>query len=384
MSPTPPSLSSLRLLPCNAFLFPFRFPIKTLSTTFTRFLCTSSLSNTHHHLQPMLITMTDNETHTHLNPSKADDPKPLIYPIPLSPPLPLISKQLELNRALSASSKSTLFVLSRSDVVFEDEYLIVVNKPQGIYCETVLSAIPRLLQDSQGTGMKSPEEFHLANRLDRDTSGVMVITKSHKVAGKLVKAFTEHKVSKSYIALCCGSDPNWDRISIRSGHGRSNHGAWRVYAESDVGRTLPGGSMVRDMETSFQVLSVNGRHRFKNPTTKSRTDQQEELGEEEEEEMVVVEDAGVDIASTEESKKDEILVRANPRSGRTHQIRLHCQYLGIPICGDVKYEGPHEWKGKTWDGHALHAQTLSLHHPVTGLPLVFQAPLPFWAKPFHS
>ncbi|XP_043718853.1 RNA pseudouridine synthase 1 isoform X2 [Telopea speciosissima] len=329
--------------------------------------------------------MADNKTHTQLSPPKADDPKPLIYPVPLSPPFPLISKQIELNRALSASSKSTLFTLSRSDVVFEDEYLIVVNKPRGIYCETVLSAIPRLLHDSQGTGIKNPQEFHLANRLDRDTSGVMVITKSHKVAGKLVKAFTDHKVSKTYVALCCGSAPNWDSISIRSGHGRSKHGAWRVYAASDVGRSLPGGSVVRDMATSFQVLSVNGRERFKNPTTKSSTDQQEELGEEQEEEMLVVEDVGVGVASsTDDGKKDEILIRANPQSGRTHQIRLHCQYLGLPICGDVKYEGPHEWKGKTWDGHALHAQTLSLHHPVTGVPLIFQAPLPSWAKPIHS
>ncbi|KAJ4956175.1 hypothetical protein NE237_012958 [Protea cynaroides] len=316
--------------------------------------------------------MEDNKTHTHLNLTKTDDPKPLIYPTPLSPPLPLISKQIELNRALSASSKSSLFTLSRSDVVFEDEYLIVINKPQGIYCDRVLSAIPPLLRDSQGTGIKNPPEFHLANRLDHDTSGVMVITKSHKVAGKLVKAFTDHKVSKVYVALCCGSAPKWDSISIRSGHGRSKHGVWRVYAASDVGRTLPGCSIVRDMATSFQVLSVNGRGRFKDLTTKSRIDQQETV--------LVVENVGVDIASTDENKKDEVLIRAFPESGRTHQIRLHCQYLGIPICGDVKYEGPHEWKGRTLDGHCLHAETLTLDHPVTGLPLVFRAPLRTWAE----
>nr|GMD47035.1 RNA pseudouridine synthase 1 [Ipomoea batatas] len=93
---------------------------------------------------------------------------------------------------------------------------------------------------------------------DRDTSGVMVITKSHKVAAKLVKAFTEHKVRKTYLALCVGPAPKWGQIIVRSGHGRSKHGAWRVYAASDVGRTLPGGSVVKDMQTSFQALSING------------------------------------------------------------------------------------------------------------------------------
>lgn len=70
------------------------------------------------------------------------------YPVPLSPPLPAISKQMELARAMSASSKSSLFSLSRTDVVFEDDWLIAVNKPRGVYCESVLSSIPSLLNDS--------------------------------------------------------------------------------------------------------------------------------------------------------------------------------------------------------------------------------------------
>lgn len=219
---------------------------------------------------------------------------------------------------------------------------------------------------STGTGDSLPE-LHLANRLDRDTSGVMIITKSHKVASKLVKAFTEHKVSKTYIASCIGSAPEWKRITIKSGHGRSKFGAWRVYAASDVGRTLPGGSLVRDMETSFEVLSINGHSVIKEPSKCIK----------DEDNVIVVEDrAVIDI----EGKKDEILIRARPQSGRTHQIRLHCQYLGISIRGDVKYEGVHEWKGRVYDGHELHAESLSLQHPVTGLPVMFQAPLPTWAQ----
>ncbi|XP_059438543.1 RNA pseudouridine synthase 1 [Corylus avellana] len=294
---------------------------------------------------------------------------PQNYPVPLSPTLPPISKNIELARAMSASSKSSLFTLLPTHVLYHDEWLIAVNKPQGVYCENVLASVPQLLcdsADSEGTKANFPE-LHLANRLDRDTSGVMVITKSHKVASKLVKAFTDHKVTKTYIALSVGPAPRWEKISIKSGHGRSKFGVWRVYAASDVGRTLPGGSLVKDMETSFEVLSINGQGSFK------------ELSEfrKDEENTIVAEEKAV---PENDVKKDEILIRAYPRSGRTHQIRLHCQYLGISIRGDVKYEGIYEWKGRIYDGHELHAESLSFEHPVTGLPIMFQAPLPLWAR----
>ncbi|KAM7273732.1 hypothetical protein ACFE04_028396 [Oxalis oulophora] len=287
------------------------------------------------------------------------------YPSPLSPPLAGISKEIEVSRAMSASSKSSLYKLTRADVVYEDEWLIAVNKPQGVYCETVLASAPTLLltQLNQGDNLSQPE-LHLANRLDRDTSGVMVITKLHKVAAKFVKAFTDHKVRKIYVALCIGTAPKWERITIKSGHGRSKFGAWRVYAQSDVGRSLPGGSVVRDMETSFEVISVNG---LGNETRVFKKD---------EENTIVVEEKAV---TDDDTTEDEILLRAFPRSGRTHQIRLHCQYLGLPIKGDVKYEGVYEWKGIKYDGHELHAESLSFDHPVTGLPIVLRAPLPLWA-----
>uniref|UniRef100_A0A5B7BZ50 Putative RNA pseudouridine synthase 1 n=1 Tax=Davidia involucrata TaxID=16924 RepID=A0A5B7BZ50_DAVIN len=336
-----------------------QFPLKPHIgiSTVVRFL---SMADQAQSDSPKTQATSDPKTHININ-----------YPVPLSPPLPSISKHIELSRAMSASSKSSLFSLSRSDVLFEDEWLIVVNKPQGVYCESVLSSVPSLLNDSSDSdklrSQDSLPELHLANRLDRDTSGVMLITKSHKVAAKLVKAFTNHWVKKTYIAFCIGPAPKWEKITIKSGHGRSKFGAWRVYAASDVGQTLPGGSVVRDMETLFEVLSVNGQGRFR------------ELSEQEknEEKVIVVEEKSL---MDSDIGQDEILVRAYPQSGRTHQIRLHCQYLGIPIRGDVKYEGVYEWKGRTYDGHELHAESLSFEHPVTGLPVVFQAPLPLWAS----
>ncbi|KAL2925230.1 RNA pseudouridine synthase 1 [Bienertia sinuspersici] len=342
-------------------LHPIKVSLLQLSTFFL-----SSQSTPQNPISPETPIQSDSismeETHLPNDPTNSSSSSS--YPTPLSPPLPLISKEIELNRAMNASSSSNLFTLSRDHVIFEDQWLLVVNKPSGIYCESALSSVPQLLQQSSGSVEAS--EFHLANRLDRDTSGVMVITKLHKVASKLVKAFTEHKVQKTYIALSIGAAPKWDRIRIISGHGRSKYGAWRVYAASDVGRTLPGGSIVRSMETLFELLSVNRVVRFKESSEAAK----------DEEKTIVVEEKSLTNAN---QGRDEILVRAFPRSGRTHQIRLHCQYLGLPIKGDVKYEGVCEWEEETCYGHNLHAEILSLEHPVTGLPVQFRAPLPLWA-----
>ncbi|XP_072996269.1 RNA pseudouridine synthase 1 [Typha latifolia] len=280
------------------------------------------------------------------------------YPIPVSPPYPAQSKEVELRRAMTAEARSGAY--SGADLVFEDEWLAVANKPAGIYCETLLSSLGSATIQS---------ELHLANRLDRDTSGLMVITKCHKVAAKLVKAFTDHKVKKTYLALCVGRAPKWEKININSGHGRSKFGAWRVYSASDVSRILPGGSFVKHMATSFEVLGINGRGKLREPTDIDM----------EEVESIIVQQKGDEIIGDDE-KTDEVLVRAYPKSGRTHQIRLHCQYLGLSIKGDVKYGGVHEWKGVICETHALHAETLSFEHPVTGVQLCFQAPLPLWTS----
>jgi Lon-like ATP-dependent protease len=99
----------------------------------------------------------------------------------------------------------------------------------------------------------------------------------------------------------------------------------------------------------------------------------------EESSVVVVEEKSVKMDGGDDDR-NEIVVRAYPRSGRTHQIRLHCQYLGISIIGDVKYEGVYEWKDMIHDGHHLHAETLSFDHPVTGVHVMLRAPLPQWAN----
>ncbi|KAJ3681345.1 hypothetical protein LUZ60_015834 [Juncus effusus] len=283
------------------------------------------------------------------------------YPVPLTPPYPAHSKEVELRRAMSASARSAAgFEL---DVVFEDDWISVVNKPSGVYCDSVLSS----LSPSNGANSSIPH-LHLANRLDRDTSGLMVITKCNKAAAKLVKSFTNHTISKTYLALCVGTAPNWTHACIKSGHGRSKHGAFRVYSTLDVDRILPGNSRVKHMETIFHVLAINGTGKFHKPR---------EFDSGYEMESIVAKEKCVD---SETKYIDEIFIRAYPKSGRTHQIRLHCQYLGLPIKGDVKYGGVLERDGVEYEFHYLHAESLEFEHPITGVMLSFEAPLPEWAQ----
>ncbi|KAG0474436.1 hypothetical protein HPP92_014122 [Vanilla planifolia] len=185
------------------------------------------------------------------------------YPIPISPPYPALSKEVEVRRAISAAARSEKYALSSSmdvDIIFEDEWLVVVNKPTGIYCETLLSSFSSFLGAST-----VPANLHLANRLDRDTNGLMVITKANHIAAKLVRAFSDRKVKKTYLAFCIGHAPPWEKIKVTSGHGRSKFGAWRVYSASDIGRVLPGGSIVKSMVTSFEILSINRQGKFRAP-----------------------------------------------------------------------------------------------------------------------
>lgn len=234
----------------------------------------------------------------------------------------------------------------------------------------------------------------------------MVVTKFHKIAGILTKAFTDRKVRKTYLALCIGPAPKWSEISIESGHGRSKFGAWRVYSRNDVGRILPGGSFVREMTTRLEVLSVNGNpkvqlgifekpqnsivqreHSYITYESDSSTDNMEKLVVSEQNVENIGQDSD-DFNALDIKKNDEVLIRAYPQTGRTHQIRLHCQYLGLSIRGDVKYEGRHTWKGITYANHALHAESLSFEHPVTHSMVKMHASIPQWAIEacgyFHS
>lgn len=220
-------------------------------------------------------------------------------------------------------------------VLYEDETLIALNKQPGVYVHVtpwdthgnVLAALRRWLSRRDGL----TPHLHLAHQLDRDTSGVLLLTKDSRANAPLQHMFANRLVTKQYDAICCGVFAE-DSVVIETGHGRGEHGLFRIYPIEEVGQPLPlGNHRVKYMATEFSV-----RKRF--------------------------------AFATE--------AQAAPRTGRTHQIRLHLQALGHPLLGDTRYKGLSSVGDLAVSHHLLHAQRLSLWHPLRKETLELTAPRP--------
>lgn len=229
-------------------------------------------------------------------------------------------------------------VMTAEHILYEDDDLIAIDKPAGVYVDStpwdaegnLHAALSRFLAARDGAA----PPIHLAHRLDRDTTGVLLCSKNPAVNRALHMAFARGMAQKEYQALCAGAPPE-DAFEADTGHGRSAHGRFRTYPAEEVGRVLPGGSRVKTMRTRFEVA---------------------------------------------QRLEDATLLRAFPLTGRTHQIRLHLAHLGYPLFGDIKYGGPAEWRGQPLPHHLLHAARLELPHPRGGAPFVLTAPDPWWRR----
>lgn len=207
-------------------------------------------------------------------------------------------------------------------VVYEDEDILIIDKPPGMAvhpapgCEenTVVNA---LLSRYSNLPTPSPERPGIIHRLDKDTSGLMIIAKSPLAYNKLSREFAERKIDKRYLALLVGNLPiDEGVIDLPIGRDPFDRKKMKV--------TLGG----REAITYFRVLK-----RYGNFT----------------------------------------LVEAKIKTGRTHQIRVHFSYEGYPVAGDETYG-----KGKLpeLERQFLHAYYLSFKHPRTEENLIFKSPLP--------
>lgn len=225
--------------------------------------------------------------------------------------------------------------LCAADIAYEDEWLVALHKAAGWYVTAtpwdlvgnVLAALERFLAARDGT----VPPLHLAHRLDRDTSGVLLVSRAREANGPLQVAFASKQVAKRYSALCAGV-PVWAQLDLRTGHGRSAGGRWRLYELDEVGAQLPaGGGRVKEASSSF---------------------------------------------TRERALAGAALLSAEPHTGRTHQLRLHLAHLGHHILGDTRYGGPPTYAGRPLPGHLLHAGLLRIPHPITGKTLELSSPLP--------
>lgn len=252
--------------------------------------------------------------------------------------VPPVGAQIEIH--FPPSGQYDTVNLITGDVVWEDDVLVAINKRPGWYTNynpwdmwgSLRHALPRWL--AARDGVERP--VHLLHQLDRDTSGVLVASKSPHINGRMQALFAGGAINKTYLALATGVIAE-DAIDLETGHGRGQSGLFRVYPREDVGRVLPFGKQrVRSMHTRFQVIERFG-------------------------------------AAT--------LLRALPVTGRTHQIRLHLQHLGHPLLGDARYGGLLVLNDVPITHHLLHAAQLQFPHPLTSTPLVIASPPPpLWEK----
>ncbi len=209
------------------------------------------------------------------------------------------------------------------DIIYEDDDILVLNKPSDMpthpsfrhYENTLANGVMYYYRDKSFT-------FRAVNRLDKDTTGLVLIAKNQISANKLNEQLRQKKIEKTYLAICIGNPPNQSG-TIEAPIAREK--------ESVIKRTVtPNGQYAR---TDYSVLAYENGYS---------------------------------------------LVKVHPKTGRTHQIRVHFSYIGNPLYSDFIYG--HEIEGERT---RLHCLSLSFTHPVTNQKVEFYAPCPddFFIKP---
>lgn len=231
------------------------------------------------------------------------------------------------------------------DIVYEDDCLLVLNKPAGLvvhpghghFSGTLVNALAYHLGISQGPDAKDERMGVLVHRIDKDTSGLLVVAKTEEAQLDLAKQFFVHSIDRRYVAIVWGNLPD-DEGTITGNIGRdpSDRMRFKVFPDGDHGKHAV---------THYRVLERFG--------------------------YVTV-------------------VECRLETGRTHQIRVHFNWIGHPLFNDGRYDGAEIRKGTIYARYrqfiencfrllprqALHAKTLGFVHPVTKKYMSFDSPLP--------
>jgi len=226
------------------------------------------------------------------------------------------------------------------DILFEDDDIIVINKPRGVVMypsagNKTGTLVQNILAHTNLSAMGGATRPGVVHRLDKDTSGVMVFAKSDAAFRGLVKIFSAHDLTRKYLAFVWGV-PNWTDATITGNIARSSRNRQKMTMVKTGGKPA---------HTDVAVVDAWGR-------------------------------AGVS------------LMRCTLFTGRTHQIRVHLSAHGFPVLCDPVYGRGANRLGtvknpdlleflKDHSGQMLHAEILEFVHPVTGNKMRFRAPMPY-------
>lgn len=211
------------------------------------------------------------------------------------------------------------------DIIYEDNDIIVVNKPKGMVVHpangnpdgTLVNAIMAICKDSL-SGIGGEIRPGIVHRLDKDTSGIIIVAKNDKAHINLSEQIKDHKVKKTYIALVRG-----------------------IVKENEATINMPIGRSEKDRKK--MAVTKKGKEAITHFKVLERYDKY-------------------------------TLLQVNIETGRTHQIRVHLSQIGYPIVGDEVYSnGKNEWNVR---GQCLHAKSLEFTHPITGKKMYLEAKLP--------
>ena len=237
------------------------------------------------------------------------------------------------------------YELTPKDILFEDENIIVVNKPTHFPTEAGMvgsrdnlhAAIVRFLferQKIEHPNAKNPPYLGIMHRLDRDTSGVILFTKSRSVNAVCHAMFESHTARKTYEAIV--ALPQKKAAEFPDGK--------KITVDFPMGRVSPKGQAAKWGRVSENNGGLSSKTEF---TVLKKIDA-----------------ASLALDTNPDFKGFSfLLLECRPLTGRTHQIRVHLSSLGIPILGDVLYGS------LPYERIMLHAKSLSFPHPVTGAPL---------------
>ena len=217
------------------------------------------------------------------------------------------------------------------EIIYEDNDIIVVNKPKGLVVHpangnpdgTLVNAIMAICKDSL-SGIGGEIRPGIVHRLDKDTSGVLIIAKNDKAHINLSEQIKNHEVEKTYWALVRG-----------------------IVKENEATIKMPIGRSTKDRKK--MAVTKNGK------------------------------EAITHFKVLERYVQDNCtLLEVKIETGRTHQIRVHLSQIGYPIIGDTTYSnGKNKWG---IEGQCLHAKSLKFKHPITGKEMYLEAELPKYFK----